>query len=96
MSAGRTTPLSALDVASVTDAARRSKYASAAAEHDTSLIAKLLDARDVLREQQAQFRRQQDAAQAERDAAAQARASIGRQMPASVSSSARSRVKSPR
>ena len=76
VSAGRTTPLSALDVSSVTDAARRSKYASAAAEHDTSLIAKLLDARDALREQQAQFRRQQDAAQAERDAAAQARASI--------------------
>lgn len=76
MSSGRQTPLDALDVSNLTDAARRSKYASAAAEHDSTLINRLLDARDALRDQRARFRREQDQAQAERDAAAQARTAI--------------------
>lgn len=71
--AGTSNPLDAVDVENVTELAARSKYASAAADKDDSLLNKLLQAREVLAIQKAQLETQRNAAQAERDAADSAR-----------------------
>ncbi len=71
--AGTSNPLDAVNVKNVTELAARSKYASAAADKDDSLLNKLLQAREVLAIQKAQLETQRNAAQAERDAADSAR-----------------------
>jgi cell wall-associated NlpC family hydrolase len=71
--AGTSNPLEAVDVENVTELAARSKYASAAADKDDSLLNKLLQAREVLAIQKAQLEAQKAAAQAQRDAADSAR-----------------------
>jgi peptidoglycan DL-endopeptidase CwlO len=71
--AGTSNPLDSIDVENVTDLASRSKYASAAADKDDSLLNKLLQAREVLAIQKAQLETQRAAAQSERDAADSAR-----------------------
>jgi peptidoglycan DL-endopeptidase CwlO len=77
--AGTSNPLDAVDVENVTELASRSKYASAAADKDDSLLNKLLQAREALAIQKAQLETQRAAAAAERDAAEASR----RQMEAS-------------
>ncbi len=62
--AGTSNPLAAVDVSSVTDMAARSKYASAAADHDDSLLGKLQQAREVLAIQKGQLETQKAAATA--------------------------------
>jgi peptidoglycan DL-endopeptidase CwlO len=71
--AGTSNPLEAVDVENVTELAARSKYASAAADKDDSLLNKLLQAREILAVQKAQLEAQKAAAQAQRDAADSAR-----------------------
>jgi cell wall-associated NlpC family hydrolase len=71
--AGTSNPLDAVDVENVTELASRSKYASAAADRDDSLLNQLLQAREALATQKAQLETQRAAAQAERDAADSAR-----------------------
>ncbi len=71
--AGSSTPLSQMDVSSVTEMATRSTYASAAADKDNALIAKLQRVQEELAVRQAELARQQAAAEAE---ARQARAAI--------------------
>ena len=60
--AGTSNPLDAVDVNNVTELAARSKYASAAADNDDSLLAKLQQAREILAVQKAQLETQQAAA----------------------------------
>jgi cell wall-associated NlpC family hydrolase len=67
--AGTSNPFQAVDVENVTELAARSKYASAAADKDDSLLNQLLQAREILAIQKAQLESQKAAAQAERDAA---------------------------
>ena len=74
--AGSRNPLDAVDVSSVTDMGARSKYASAAADRDDALLAKLQRAREDLAVQRAQLEAQRATAQAERDAANAARRQI--------------------
>ena len=74
--AGTSNPLAAVDVSSVTDMAARSKYASAAADHDDSLLGKLQQAREVLAIQKGQLETQKAAATAQRDAADHARSEL--------------------
>jgi cell wall-associated NlpC family hydrolase len=74
--AGTSNPLDAVDVNTVTDLAARSKYASAAADNDDTLLAKLQQAREVLAVQKAQLESQKAAATAERDAADRARTQL--------------------
>jgi peptidoglycan DL-endopeptidase CwlO len=71
--AGTSNPLQAVDVENVTELAARSKYASAAADKDDSLLNKLIQAREILAMQKAELEVQRNAAQAERDAADRAR-----------------------
>jgi cell wall-associated NlpC family hydrolase len=71
--AGTSNPLDAIDVNTVTDLAARSKYASAAADKDDSLLNRLLQAREVLAVQKTQLEGQKATAQSERDAADSAR-----------------------
>jgi len=72
--AGSSTPLSQMDVSSVSEFATRRKYAAAAADHDSQLIAQLhkvqedLDARRAdLERQQASLRAQEAAAKSAKD-----------------------------
>ena len=74
--AGTSNPLDAVNVENVTELASRSKYASAAADKDDSLLNKLLQAREVLAIQKAQLEVQRNAAQTERDAADRARSEL--------------------
>ena len=74
--AGTSNPLDAVDVNSVTDMAARSKYASAAADHDDSLLNKLVQAREILAVQKGQLETQKAAATAERDAADRAKSQL--------------------
>jgi cell wall-associated NlpC family hydrolase len=74
--ASASNPLDAVNVKSVTELGARSKYASAAADKDDSLLAKLQQAREILAAQKAQLEVQKNAAQAEKDAADHARASL--------------------
>ena len=74
--AGSSTPLSQMDVSNVNDLAARSKYASAAADHDNVLIAKLQKAQEELDARKADLDRQRAAAKAEGDAAAAAKSRI--------------------
>ncbi len=74
--AGTSNPLDAVDVNTVTDLAARSKYASAAADNDDTLLAKLQQAREILAVQKAQLETQQAAATAQRDAADRARTQL--------------------
>jgi cell wall-associated NlpC family hydrolase len=74
--AGSGNPLQAVDVKSVTELGARSKYASAAADRDDSLLNKLLQAREILAAQKAQLEVQKNAAQAEKDEADRARSSL--------------------
>lgn len=74
--AGSTNPLDAVNVKSVTELSARSKYASAAADRDDSLLNKLLQAREILAAQKAQLETQRNAAQAEKDAADRARSDL--------------------
>jgi cell wall-associated NlpC family hydrolase len=71
--AGSSNPLSAIDVSNVAELAARSKYASAAADRDGSLLDQMQKARELLTAQKAQLEQQRAAAAAERDAADQAR-----------------------
>jgi cell wall-associated NlpC family hydrolase len=74
--AGSANPLEAVDVKSVTELGARSKYASAAADRDDSLLAKLQQAREILAAQKAQLEAQRNAAQAEKDAADRAKSEL--------------------
>ena len=66
--AGSSSPLSDLDVKSLGEVATRSKYASAAADHDDVLIARLQKAKEALAVRKADLERQRAAAKAEQDA----------------------------
>ena len=74
--AGSASPLSDLDVKTLGEIATRSRYASAAADHDDVLIARLQRAKEALSIRKAELERQRAAAQAEQDAANAARAKI--------------------
>jgi cell wall-associated NlpC family hydrolase len=67
--AGNSNPFRAVDVKNITELGARSKYASAAADKDSSLLNQLLQAREILAVQKGQLETQKAAAQAERDAA---------------------------
>lgn len=73
MGAGKSNPLDAVDVKSVTDLASRSKYAAAAADHDDTLLTQLQIAREDLAIKKAELEKQKAAAQAEKDAAESAK-----------------------
>ena len=75
-SAGSKSPLDDLKVANVRELASRSRYASAAADRDTTIIDELGRARDQLHVEQRTAQRQQDDATRQRDAARQARSEI--------------------
>ncbi len=74
--AGSSNPLQAVDVKSVTELGARSKYASAAADKDDSLLEKLQQAREILAAEKAQLESQRNAAQAEKDSADRARTQL--------------------
>ena len=74
--AGSSSPLAAMDVKSLGEIASRSRYASAAADHDDSLIAQLQKATESLAARKSDLERQRAAAQAETDAASAAKAKI--------------------
>jgi cell wall-associated NlpC family hydrolase len=74
--AGSTTPLSQMDVSNINELSTRSKYASAAADHDNGLIAELQRAQEELDLRKADFERQRAAAQGEADAVAAAKSKI--------------------
>ena len=74
--AGSTSPLSEMDVKSIGEIATRSRYASAAAEHDDALVAQLQKAKESLAVRKADLERQRAAAQAELDAKKAAKAKI--------------------
>ena len=74
--AGSSSPLSAMDARSISEIATRSRYASAAADHDNSLLARLQVATEALTARKADLERQLAAAQAEKDAAALAKNKI--------------------
>ena len=65
--AGSSDPLAAVDVHDVAEFATRSKYASAAANHDSALIDKLARSREELSTQKQQYDSTKQAARAERD-----------------------------
>ena len=69
--AGSSSPLSQIDVKSIGEAATRSKYSAAAADHDDTLIAKVQSAKEDLAVRKAELG-QMAAAQAEADTAAAA------------------------
>ncbi len=71
--AGSSNPLSAIDVSNVTELAARSKYASAAADRDDSLLNQLQKARELLAAQKAQLEQQKAAAAADQATADSAR-----------------------
>jgi cell wall-associated NlpC family hydrolase len=71
--AGSTNPLDAIDVKNVAELASRSKYASAAADKDDSLLDRLQKARELLAIQKQQLESQKAAAEAEKSAAESAR-----------------------
>jgi cell wall-associated NlpC family hydrolase len=89
--AGSSNPLKAIDVSNVTELAARSKYASAAADKDDSLLDKLQKARELLAAQKAQLEAQKAAAAAEQAAADSARKQL--QSSNAQLSSLRSQVK---
>lgn len=76
ISAGSKSPLDDLKVANVRELASRSRYASAAADRDTTIIDELGRARDQLHVEQRTAQREQDDASRQRDAARQARSAI--------------------
>ncbi|MGZ4675911.1 MAG: NlpC/P60 family protein [Acidimicrobiia bacterium] len=71
--AGSSTPLTQMDVSSVTEFATRKKYASSAADRDNQLIAKLRKVQEELDNRRADLERQQATAKSEAEAADQAR-----------------------
>jgi cell wall-associated NlpC family hydrolase len=71
--AGSNNPLEAIDVSNVNELAARSKYASAAADKDDSLLDRLQKARELLAIQKQQLESQKAAAEAEKSAAESAR-----------------------
>ena len=76
MSAGQTTSLDVISAPNMREVSSRSKYASAAADRDSSLVEDLLRSRDRLRLERSKFQDQQAAAKQQRNAAIEARASI--------------------
>jgi len=76
MGAGSTTPLSQMDVSNVNELSTRSKYASAAADHDNGLIAELQRAQEELDARKADLERQRAASKAEEAAAVAAKSKI--------------------
>jgi cell wall-associated NlpC family hydrolase len=74
--AGTSTPLSQMDVSNINDLSARSKYASAAADHDNVLIAKLQRAQEELDARRADLERQRAAAKAEEASANAAKAKV--------------------
>lgn len=76
MSAGSRTPLTDLDSGTISEAARRSRYASAATDRDTNLVEQLARARDQLQIESNTAQRQRDDAEKQRNAAKQSRAEI--------------------
>ncbi len=74
--AGSSNPLDAVNVKNVTELGARSKYASAAADKDDSLLDKLVQAREILAAQKAQLEVQRNAAQSEKDAADRAKSEL--------------------
>jgi peptidoglycan DL-endopeptidase CwlO len=74
--AGSSTPLSQMDVSNINELSARSKYASAAADHDNVLIAKLQRAQEELDARKADLERQRAAAKSEESAANSAKAKV--------------------
>lgn len=74
--AGSSTPLSQMDVSNINELSARSKYASAAADHDNVLIAKLQRAQEELDARKADLERQRAAAKSEESAANDAKAKV--------------------
>ena len=74
--AGSSTPLSQMDVSNINELSARSKYASAAADHDNVLIAKLQRAQEELDARKADLERQRAAAKSEEAAANSAKAKV--------------------
>src|SRR6476469_7130480 len=74
--AGSSTPLSQMDVSNINELSARSKYASAAADHDNVLIAKLQRAQEELDARRADLERQRAAAKAEEASANAAKAKV--------------------
>jgi cell wall-associated NlpC family hydrolase len=74
--AGSETPLSQMDVSSLTDFAKRKKYAAAAADHDQELIAKLHKVQEDLDARRADLEREQANEKAQIDAAQRAKAQL--------------------
>jgi peptidoglycan DL-endopeptidase CwlO len=74
--AGTSTPLSQMDVSSVTDFAKRRKYAAAAADHDQELIAKLHKVQEDLDARRADLERIEANEKAQIDAAQRAKSQL--------------------
>ena len=74
--AGSSTPLQQMDVSSLGEMAARSKYASAAADRDDQLIARLQKAEEELAARKADLETKRAAAKAEADAADSARSKL--------------------
>jgi len=74
--AGSSTPLSQMDVSNINELSARSKYASAAADHDNVLIAKLQRAQEELDARKADLERQRAAAKAEEASANDAKSKV--------------------
>ena len=74
--AGSSTPLSQMDVSNINELSTRAKYASAAADHDNSLMAQLQRAQEELDARKADFERQRAAAKDEESSASAAKAKI--------------------
>jgi cell wall-associated NlpC family hydrolase len=74
--AGSATPLSQMDVSSLSEFATRRKYAAAAADHDTELIAKLHKVQEDLDNRRAELEREQASQRAQIAAVSQAKARL--------------------
>ena len=74
--AGSSTPLQQMDVSSIGEMAARSKYASAAADRDDQLIARLQKAEEELAARKADLETKRSAAKAQADAADSARSKL--------------------
>lgn len=74
--AGTSTPLAQMDVSSVSDFAKRRKYAAAAADHDQELIAKLHKVQEDLDARRADLEREEANEKAQIDAAQRAKSQL--------------------
>jgi septal ring factor EnvC (AmiA/AmiB activator) len=74
--AGSSTPLSQIDVSNINELSARSKYASAAADHDNVLIARLQKAQEDLDARKADLERQRASARADEATATAAKTKV--------------------